>query len=76
MEKEQVYEIIADKLGVELSLVKDEADLREDLGGDSLDIIEVVMELESRFGVMIDDAVYDTVHTVGDVIKLIEQYDH
>ena len=51
--KEKVVAIIVDKLGVDAAEVKDEASFTNDLGADSLDTVELIMELEKEFGVTI-----------------------
>ena len=53
--KEQVRAIVAEKLGVEIEMVVDSANFQGDLGADSLDIVELVMEFESKFGIEIPD---------------------
>ena len=53
---EKVVEIIVDKLGVDASEVKPEASFTNDLGADSLDTVELIMELEKEFGVTIPDS--------------------
>ena len=73
--KERVYQIVSDKLVVDKNLINDEADLCDDLGGDSLDVIEIVMEIESAFGFSIDDDRYFAIHKVGDLIKAVESHD-
>ena len=54
--KEKVVAIIVDKLGVDAAEVKDEASFTNDLGADSLDTVELIMELEKEFGVTIPDS--------------------
>ena len=72
-DKEKVYDILADKLRVDRSMIKDDSNLRDDLGGDSLDVIEIVMEIEKEFNMIIEDSLYGKVLTVGDVVKLVEK---
>ncbi|MBN1178333.1 MAG: acyl carrier protein [Anaerolineae bacterium] len=69
---EEVKEIIVDLLGVEPEKVTMEARFREDLGADSLDLVELVMEFEERFGEAISDEDAQQIKTVGDVIKFVE----
>ena len=59
-------------LGVEAAQVTPEARFREDLGADSLDLVELVMEFEERFGGEISDETAQQIKTVGDVVKYIE----
>ena len=70
--KEKVVAIIVDKLGVDAAEVKDEASFTNDLGSDSLDTVELIMELEKEFGVTIPDLDAEKIQTVGDAIAYIE----
>ncbi len=69
---EKVKEIIVDKLGVDESEVTSEASFQNDLGADSLDTVELIMEFESEFDVTIPDDASEKIRTVGDAIKYIE----
>ncbi|MBD3409678.1 MAG: acyl carrier protein [Ignavibacteriales bacterium] len=69
----KVKEIIVDKLGVEESQVKPEASFTNDLGADSLDIVELVMGFENAFNLSIPDEDAEKIGTVGDAIKYIEE---
>ena len=66
--KEKVVEIIVDKLGVDAAEVKDEASFTNDLGADSLDTVELIMELEKQFDVTIPDSDAEKIQTVGDAV--------
>ena len=68
----RVKAIIVDKLGVEESEVTIEASFTNDLGADSLDTVELVMEFEKAFSVNIPDDKAETISTVGDAIAYIE----
>ena len=68
----KVNAIIVDKLGVEASEVKPEASFTHDLGADSLDTVELIMEFEKEFGISIPDDKAETIQTVGDAISYIE----
>ncbi|OCS91471.1 acyl carrier protein [Caryophanon latum] len=70
---ERVTRVIVDRLGVEESEVKLEASFREDLGADSLDVVELVMELEDEFDMEISDEAAEKITTVGHAIAYIEQ---
>jgi acyl carrier protein len=70
--KEKVTNIIIDKLGVEASEVTAEASFTNDLGADSLDIVELVMEFENEFDMTIPDDQAEKIGTVGDAISYIE----
>jgi len=71
---QKVKEIIVDKLGVDDSAVKPEAAFVEDLGADSLDIVDLIMALEEEFGIDISDEEAQKLRTVGDAVKYIESY--
>ena len=68
----KVQKIIVDKLGVEESEVKAEASFTNDLGADSLDTVELIMEFEKEFGISIPDDQAEKIQTVGDAISYIE----
>lgn len=70
---ERVKAIIVDKLGVSESEVTPEATFTQDLGADSLDTVELIMEFEKEFGIQIPDEKAETIQTVGDAIKYIEE---
>lgn len=72
--EERVRQIIVDKLGVEESEVTQDANLIDDLGADSLDTIELIMEFEKTFDVKISDDVTEEIRTVGDMINAIVQF--
>jgi len=68
----RVKAIIADKLSVEESEVKAEASFTNDLGADSLDTVELIMEFEKEFGISIPDDQAEKITTVGDAVAYIE----
>ena len=70
---EQVKRVIIDLLGVEPDKVTREARFREDLGADSLDQVELIMEFEERFGGTISDEDAQQIGTVGQAVDYIEQ---
>jgi len=70
--EERVKSIIADKLSVEESEVTNDASFTNDLGADSLDTVELIMEFEKEFGVTIPDDQAEKISTVGDAIAYIE----
>lgn len=71
---ETVKKIVVDRLGVDESKITLEASFKEDLGADSLDIVELVMELEDEFDMEISDEDAEKITTVGDVVKYIESH--
>ncbi|MCL2859867.1 MAG: acyl carrier protein [Oscillospiraceae bacterium] len=70
---EKVKSIIVEQLGVAESTVTMEASFIDDLGADSLDIVELVMGLEEEFSIEIPDADAEKVVTVGDVVEYIKE---
>ncbi|MBP3253602.1 MAG: acyl carrier protein [Bacteroidales bacterium] len=68
----KVIAIVVDKLGVEESQVTPEANFTSDLGADSLDTVELIMELEKEFNISIPDDDAQKIATVGDAITYIE----
>lgn len=69
---EKLKEIIVDQLEVEDSDVTMEADLIEDLGADSLDLVDLVMSIEDEFDVEVPDEAIENIKTIGDAVKFIE----
>ena len=69
----KVKAIIVDKLGVDESEVTNEASFTNDLGADSLDTVELIMEFEKEFDMAIPDDQAEKIGTVGDAITYIEQ---
>lgn len=69
---ERVTKIVIDRLNVEESEVKLEASFKEDLGADSLDVVELVMELEDEFDMEISDDDAEKIVTVGDAVNYIQ----
>jgi acyl carrier protein len=70
---ERVKKIIVDKLGVEESQVTPEASFTNDLGADSLDTVELIMEFEKEFSLSIPDEQAETIGTVGQAIEYLEK---
>ena len=71
--EQRVKAIIVDKLGIDEAEVKPEASFTNDLGADSLDTVELIMEFEKAFGLSIPDDDAEKISTVGDAIQYIEQ---
>lgn len=69
---ERVKAIIVDKLSVEETEVTNEASFTNDLGADSLDTVELIMEFEKEFGISIPDDQAEKITTVGDAVSYIE----
>jgi acyl carrier protein len=69
----KVKAIIVDKLGVDENEVTPTASFTNDLGADSLDTVELIMEFEKEFGITIPDESAEKISTVGDAIAYVEQ---
>lgn len=72
--RSKVVNIIVDKLGVEESEVTDEASFTNDLGADSLDTVELIMEFEKEFNLSIPDEEAEKIETVGNAVAYIEEH--
>jgi acyl carrier protein len=70
----RVKAIIVDKLGVDENEVTPEASFTNDLGADSLDTVELIMEFEKEFNMGIPDDQAESISTVGEAIKYIEEH--
>lgn len=68
----QIKEAIVEKLGVEESKVTPNASFINDLGADSLDTVELIMELENRFNIQIPDEDQEKIQTVGDAVNYVK----
>lgn len=66
-----VYDILIERLGVEKAQLTSEARIQEDLGADSLDIVEIIMAVEERFGISIPDEISEKVSTVDDLLEAL-----
>lgn len=75
MERDEILDkvrgVIAEQLNVEEDVVTEDASFIDDLGADSLDIVELVMALEEEFGVSIPDEEAEKIRTVGDAVNYI-----
>ena len=71
---QRVKAIIVDKLGVEESEVTETASFTNDLGADSLDTVELIMEFEKEFNISIPDDQAEKISSVGDAVSYVEQH--
>lgn len=67
-----IEKIISEQLGVEIDAVTDDKNLMNDLGADSLDTVQLIMDIEEEFDIEIFDEDAESLHTVGDIRKYIE----
>ena len=70
---EKVRKLIAEQLDVDVDEITLETVITEDLGADSLDVVDLVMTFEDEFGIEIPDDAVETIKTVGVVVKFIEE---
>jgi acyl carrier protein len=70
---DQVTRMVADALHIDVSLIQPDTRLREDLGIDSLTLLELVMKTENVFGITIEDAELVSIHRVSDVVAIIDR---
>ena len=72
MTYEKVRKIIAENLEIDENTITPESVITDDLGAHSLDVVDLVMSFEDEFGVEIPDEAVETIRTVGDIVKYIE----
>ncbi len=72
MVAEKIKEILSEQLDIEADEIALDSDIAEDLGADSLDVVDLIMTLEDEFEVEISDDVIESVKTVGDLVNFIE----
>jgi len=70
---DEVKDVVAEQLGVNLDEIKEDSKFAEDLGADSLDVVELVMALEEKFDIEIPDESAEGIATVSDAVKFIEE---
>lgn len=68
---EDIRQILVEQLGVEPDEVREEASFQEDLNADSLDLVELIMEMEDRFKLKIPDEDAEKISTVGDAVDYV-----
>ncbi|HXV35706.1 MAG TPA: acyl carrier protein [Myxococcota bacterium] len=69
---DRIQSIVADQLGVERAEVTKDASILDDLGADSLDVVELVMSLEEAFNIEVPDDAVEEMRTIGDVQRFVE----
>lgn len=70
---DKVKEIIANQLSVKIENLKEETNIAEELGADSLDLVEILMSLEDEFGVSIPDEAIPNIKTIKDLVEFIDK---
>lgn len=71
---EKMKELIAEALGIDEEKITEDSSFKDDLGADSLDLFELVMNLEDEYGIEIPSEDLENLATVGDVIRYIEEH--
>ena len=71
--KERIIEVLSKQLRIDASEITEDSSIMEDLGADSLDLVEILMTLESEMGIVISDEDALTLKTVGDVADYLER---
>ena len=71
--REKVNDLVIDKLGVKPEEVLEESNLETDLGADSLDVMEIVIDMEKAFDVFISEEETEGIRTMGDIYRLVEE---
>ena len=69
---ERIFAIVGEQLGVEKEALVPEANLLDDLGADSLDVVELVMAIEEEFGIEVPDSDAENIRTLGDIMTYVE----
>ena len=70
---EKIKEILADQLDADIDTMTADTRIAEDLGADSLDVVELLMSIEDEYSVEIPDEAIESIKTIGDVVKYIEE---
>ncbi|MDC1446445.1 acyl carrier protein [bacterium] len=71
--KEKIYEIVARKLKTDASLIPEDANLKKELGADSIDTVEIVFEIEEEYKIAVPDELAETINTINDAVSVVEK---
>ena len=72
---EKLQEIIADQLELDVDEISYDSHILDDLGADSLDVVDLVMSIEDEFGIEVPDEALENIRTVEDMVKFIEDHE-
>ena len=70
---DKIKEIVVDQLGVEEDIVTPDSNIQEDLGADSLDIVDLIQTIEDEYDISIPDEAVESIKTVGDIVAYVEK---
>ena len=71
--KEKIYEIVARKLKTDASLIPEDANLKKELGADSIETVEIVFEIEEEYKIAVPDELAETINTINDAVSVVEK---
>ena len=69
---DKIKDMLENQLGIDKSKITEDSDIIKDIGADSLDIVEFLMDAENEWGITIEEEDVKNLHTIGDVVKYIE----
>ena len=69
---DKIKDMLEKQLGIDKSKITEDSDIIKDIGADSLDIVEFLMDAENEWGITIEEEAVKDLHTIGDVVKYIE----
>ena len=69
---DKIKDMLEKQLGIDKSKITEDSDIIKDIGADSLDIVEILMDAENEWGITIEEEDVKNLHTIGDVVKYIE----